>query len=64
MAQYNVTPVGAGSTRWKVERDGTPISRHNTQANAIEAARRAAVSGDTLVIHQRNGRIRERRTVR
>lgn len=64
MVQYNVVPVGAGSSRWRVERNGNPISRHNTQQNAIDAAYRDGSSGDVLVIHKSGGKIRERRTMR
>lgn len=64
MAQYNVTPVGAGSTRWKVERNGAPIARANTQSNAIDKAYDDGRAGDSLTIHKRNGQIRERRTMR
>lgn len=64
MARYNVTPSGTGGTRWKVEKNGTPLSQHNTQSNAISRARRDASSGDTLVIHNSKGQIRDTRTVR
>jgi len=63
MAQYNVVPVGAGSSRWRLERNGTPISRHNTQATAIKRARSKGRSGDRLVIHDRNGQIRDNTTL-
>lgn len=64
MVQYNVTPVGAGSSMWKVERSGNPISRHRSQGKAIEEARKDAESGDTLVIHRPGGKIREQKRIR
>lgn len=64
MARYNVTPVGAGTSQWKVEKNGDPISTHRSQQNAINKARRDSSSGDTLVIHRPSGLIREQKTIR
>lgn len=49
--------------RWAVVREGNlkPTSVYDTQGEAIEAARKIAkVGAGQLVIHGRNGRIRER----
>ena len=64
MARYTVAPAGYGNGNWKVERDGHPVSQHQTQQNAINAARRDARAGDTLSIHRPDGTIREKRTLR
>lgn len=64
MTQYNVLPKGNGRSGWKVEANGRTTSRHNKKAPAKKAATSRASKGDTIVIHGRNGRIMERRTVR
>lgn len=50
---------------WAVKRAGNPraSSVHNTQREAIIAARKAAIRrGSEMVVHGKNGRIRERST--
>lgn len=50
---------------WAVKRAGNPraSSVHNTQRKAIEVARKAAIrQRSEMVVHGKNGRIRERST--
>lgn len=50
---------------WAVKRAGDPrtSSVHNTQRETIIAARKAAIRrGSEMVVHGKNGRIRERST--
>ena len=50
---------------WAVKRVGNPraSSVYNTQREAIKAARKAAIrQSSEMVVHGRNGRIRERST--
>lgn len=50
-----------GGTSWRVSQGGSTVSRHRTQANAIDAARREARrDGVDLVTHGRDGRIRSK----
>jgi len=55
----HVVPHGDG---WAVKREGNErqSSTHNTQREAIDAARNLANDGDDLVIHRPDGTIRER----
>ncbi len=61
------THVAVG-TYWavKVEREDRPVSVHLTQLEAIDAMGdllRAIPGGGSLMIHRRNGRFREERTI-
>jgi hypothetical protein len=52
------TPGGA---RWRVSQGGETISTHNTQSNAVDAARREAKRDRVeLVTHGRDGKIRSK----
>jgi hypothetical protein len=65
MAKKKSVHVVKNGNRWAVKEGGTsaPKSNHNTQANAIEAARRVAQRQETeLRIHGLDGRIRETRS--
>jgi hypothetical protein len=64
MARLNVLPAGYGNNNWKVEENGHPVSRHQTQQNAIQKARRLGQRGDQLSIHRPDGTIRETVTLR
>ena len=62
MSKKNVHIVPA-DTGWAVKREGQrqPISQHRTQENADKAARPIAKrDGVELVIHSRDGRIRDK----
>ena len=51
--------------RWRIEVEGTarPHSTHDTQAGARQVARDVAKRNKTeLLVHGRNGRVRERNT--
>lgn len=51
--------------RWAVKGEGNQraTSVHNTQQEAIDAARQIAINqGSEMLIHGRNGQIRERNT--
>ena len=64
MAKGDVHVV-AGDKGWRVEVEGTACARstHTTQAEARQAAREIARrSKSELLVHGRNGRIRERNT--
>jgi hypothetical protein len=64
MAKGDVHVV-AGDKGWRVEVEGTARTRstHTTQAEARQAAREIARrSKSELLVHGRNGRIRERST--
>ena len=53
--------VSKDGGRWKITQAGSRISSHNTQANAIQVARREARQDAVdLVIHGRDGRIRSK----
>jgi len=63
MAKYNIHTVRNPDGGWskKVEGNPHPISRHRTQAKAIEAGRQAAKQMHVEhLIHGRHGQIRER----
>lgn len=57
----HVVPKGP---KWAVKPEGTaPTSTHNTQAAAIAKARAAAIRAKSeLIIHGRDGQIREKNT--
>ncbi|MFL5340789.1 MAG: DUF2188 domain-containing protein [Gemmataceae bacterium] len=57
----HVLPQGDG---WAVKKEGNerPNSTHDTQKNAIDAARGLAKEGDEIVIHRQDGSIRDRTT--
>jgi Uncharacterized protein conserved in bacteria (DUF2188) len=62
--EIHVVPSDKG---WRVEIEGTGDARstHKTQAEAAQTARRIARQNKTeLLIHGRNGRVRERNTYR
>jgi hypothetical protein len=62
MAEGFVHVVNEGG-RWSVQVEGSsrPRSRHDTQAEAISAGRTVARKAKTeLLVHRRNGAIRER----
>ncbi len=62
MSKKNVHIVPADSS-WAVKQEGqrVPISHHRTQANADKAARPIAKrNGAELVIHGRDGKIRDK----
>lgn len=61
MGRYNVVPDG---DRWRVESNGRTVSKHNYQRTAIDQAYEYADPGDDIVIHNSQGQIRDRRTVR
>lgn len=63
MTQYNVMPKSGNRKGWKVVANGRTTSRHNSKSTAKNAARSRASRGDTIVIHDRNGRIQSRRDV-
>jgi hypothetical protein len=63
MARLNVLPAGYNN-EWKVEENGHPVSRHQTQQNAIQKARQIGQRGDQLSIHRPDGTIRESITLR
>jgi hypothetical protein len=50
---------------WDVKAGGKPISHHRTQANAEQAAKRdlRQGSGGEVVIHGRDGKVRDKDTV-
>ena len=53
--------VSKDGGRWKVSQGGSKLSSHNTQSNAIVAARREARRDAVdLVVHGRDGRIRSK----
>lgn len=52
---YTVGPMGNGSRRWKVESDGTMVSKHNKKARAVDRARELADGTDTITIQKRDG---------
>ena len=50
-----------GGSQWRVSQGGTTISKHNTQSNAVDVARREAKRDRVdLVTHGRDGRIRSK----
>jgi len=57
----HVVPSGDG---WAVKKEGVerPASTHDTQKNAIDAAREAATEGDEIVVHRTDGTIRDHTT--
>ena len=58
MADLHIVPDGDG---WKVTHDGVTISTHKDQEEAIKAGREEAKkSGCEVVIHGKDGRIREK----
>ncbi len=66
MANRHVVPDGAGS--WAVKKAGgsRASSTHDTQDGATDAARRSvkADGGGEVVIHRRDGRIRDSETIK
>lgn len=65
MIKYQVVPTSAGeSYSWKVERAGVQVSQHQTKANAKQAARRKASTGDRLIIHRKGGTIQRNTRVK
>lgn len=61
MARKSDVHVSKDGGRWKVTQGGSKISSHNTQANAVDAARREARRDSVdLVTHGRDGRIRSK----
>lgn len=64
MTRYLVTPDDAGSG-WVVKyASGRTVSSHRTKANAMQAARRKANSGDTITKYLSGGRVQTNVTVR
>lgn len=60
-AQFHVVPNG---DRWKVEHNGNTVSEHQTQEEAIRAAREKAQASQPsqLLVHSRDGRIEDEST--
>lgn len=58
---FHVVPAGDG---WAVKKEGNEraTSTHDTQKNAIDAARELAREGDEIVVHRSDGTIRDRTT--
>lgn len=66
MGRYDVTPNPKGGDAnypWVVKRSGRRVSRHKTQQNAINAARKKGNKGDQLYVHGHDGRIRTEYTL-
>lgn len=64
MTRYLVTPDDAGSG-WVVKySSGRTVSSHRTKANAMQAARKKASSGDTITKYLSSGRVQGNQTVR
>jgi hypothetical protein len=61
--RYHVTPKDGG---WQVKREGAQraTSKHPTQGEALEAARRVATNQgpSQVIVHRPSGQIREERT--
>lgn len=60
-AQFHVVPDG---DRWKVEHQGRKLSDHETQQQAIRAARGQARTSrpSQLLIHDQNGQVEDEST--
>jgi len=57
----HVVPVGSGKLAVKLPGNPVPVSAPGTQAQAINAATPLAISlGGDVVIHRRDGQIRDR----
>lgn len=58
---YHVTPDPKGGWNVRHEKQPVPVSHTDTQAEAIsDATQRAKNEGSEVIIHGRNGQIRER----
>ena len=61
MSKKNISVGPSGQGTWNVDRGGTTISRHRTQATAIDKATPIAKREQTdLIIKGRDGRIRSK----
>lgn len=60
MATFTVGPVAGDSKRWKVEEDGTIVSRHNSKSNAKQRARKEAGPNDSITLKYADGRFQKR----
>ena len=62
MSEIHVVPEGH---LWLVKRNGvTQEPTHRLKRRALDHAYRVAKSGDTLVVHDRTGRVMDRRRTR
>lgn len=48
------------SKRWKVEKDGNRISKHNSKANAKQRAKKEAGPMDSITVKNRHGQFQDR----
>lgn len=68
MAERNNFHVTKGESGWNIKAEGqdTPVAQTRTQKEAIDAARQMLMDnpiGGEIMIHGRDGRIRDNRTI-
>lgn len=58
MTEYHVVPSG---NMWRLQKKGgTVVSNHRKKAPAVKKGKRTAKSGDSLVIHRKDGTVMKR----
>lgn len=59
VTEYHVVPSG---NQWRLQQSGgSVVSNHRKKEPAVDAGKRKAGSGDSLVIHRADGTVQDRR---
>jgi len=58
MAEYRVVPSG---NQWRLQKKGgSVVSNHRKKQPAVDAGKKECGSGDSLVIHRKDGTVQDR----